>query len=194
MNRSDEKVLFENIKKGHLRSFETLFHQYYGYLCSYAEKFTLNHDSAEEIVQDFFVRFWEKREQINIDSSVKNYFSRSIKNLCLNFIQHRKTVEKHSQTLIQESKSDESYNEVYIETELAAKIEESILSLPGKRLEIFRLSREDGLKYHEIAKKLNVSIKTVETQMSLAIKTLREKLKEYITLFLFFIAIFINMD
>jgi RNA polymerase sigma-70 factor (ECF subfamily) len=190
MSQSDEKVLFENIKKGHLQSFETLFHRYYGYLCSYAEKFTLNHHAAEEIVQEFFVQLWEKREKISIESSVKNYFFRSIKNHCLNYIQHQKIHDKYSKTALQERKSDESHDEVYIETELAAKIEESILSLPEKRREIFRLSREEGLKYSEIAIKLNISIKTVETQMSLAIRSLREKLKEYITSFLFFFIFF----
>ena len=194
MSTSDEKVLFENIKKGHLQSFETLFHHYYGYLCSYGEKFTRNHDTAEEIVQEFFVRLWEKREQINIESSVKNYFFRSIKNLCLNYIQHQKIIDNHRKTLLKESLTDESYDDIYIEKELAVKIEESISLLPEKRREIFRLSREEGLKYHEIAKKLNISIKTVETQMSLAIKTLRDKLKDYSAFFLFLVAFFNHLN
>ena len=84
MSQSDERELFESIKKGHMKSFETLFHQYYRYLCVYAEKITQNHDVAEEIVQDFFVRLWEKREQLSINSSIKSYFFRSVKNLCLN--------------------------------------------------------------------------------------------------------------
>jgi RNA polymerase sigma-70 factor (ECF subfamily) len=78
---------------------------------------------------------------------------------------------------------DDSYPEI----DLAFKIEESINSLPEKRKEIFRLSRQEGLKYHEIAQKLNISVKTVETQMSLAIKTLRDKLKKYNTFFYTFL-------
>ena len=92
--------------------------------------------------------------------------------------------------MLQISKTEELYNEIYIETELASKIEESITSLPEKRREIFRLSREEGLKYREIAKKLNISVKTVEAQISLAIKTLRDKLKDYSSLFLFFLHLF----
>ena len=190
MSKADEKVLFENIKKGDIHSFETLFHHYYKFLCSFAVQYIHDPAIAEEIVQDFFLRFWEKKQQINIESSVKNYFFRSVKNLCLNYIQHQKIVERHSQTLFKESKFDESYDEVYIETELAAKIEESILSLPEKRREIFRLSREDGLKYHEIAKKMDISVKTVETQMSLAIKYLRNKLKDYLTILLMLLYFF----
>jgi len=186
MSQSDERVLFENMKKGHIKSFEKLFHQYYGYLCSFAERFTNDHDSAEEIVQDFFVRLWEKRLQLNIDSSVKSYFFRSVKNLCLNYIQHQKITEKHQINLRLENNIKETYDDIYIESELAEKIKKSILSLPEKRREIFRLSREEGLKYRDIAKKLNISVKTVETQMSLAIKSLRDKLKDYTSFILFF--------
>ena len=77
---------------------------------------------------------------------------------------------------------DDSFPEI----ELAQIIEESINSLPEKRREIFRLSRQDGLKYQEIADKLNISVKTVETQITLALKTLRDKLKNYSTFFTLF--------
>ncbi len=190
MSESDEKVLFENIKKGNLTSFETIFHQYYGFLCSYAEKIIKNSSAAEEIVQDFFVRFWEKREQISIQTSLKSYFFSSIKNLCLNHIQHQKIREKHKLTIVSEYKTSDLLDDVFVEIDLAKKIEESIQSLPEKRREIFRLSRESGLKYHEIAKKLNISLKTVETQMSLAIKYLRDKLKDYLTIMLMLLYFF----
>lgn len=190
MNKNSETEYFEKIKKGDMKAFEFLFHEYYGYLCLYASKILNDHDTAEEIVQDFFVRLWEKREQIFIETSVKNYFFRSVKNLCLNSIQHDKIKAKHTQKVISQSEISTSDDESFVEFDLAEKIEESIQSLPQKRREIFRLSREEGLKYREIAKKLNVSVKTVETQMSLAIKTLREKLKKYSS-FLFFFLIFI---
>jgi RNA polymerase sigma-70 factor (ECF subfamily) len=179
MNQPDEKDLFEKIKKGDEKAFEILFHKYYGILCSFATKIIKDDVAAEEIVQDFFVKLWEKREQLFIETSLKNYLFRSIKNLCLNFIQHNKTKIRHAQMVLSEVESNFSDDSNYPEVDLFVKIEESISSLPEKRLEIFRLSRQEGLKYHEIAQKLNISIKTVETQMSLAIKTLREKLKNY---------------
>lgn len=88
--------------------------------------------------------------------------------------------------VLSEVESNISEDSSFQEVDLFVKIEESINSLPEKRQEIFRLSRNDGLKYHEIAQKLNISIKTVETQMSLAIKTLRDKLKNYNSFFTFF--------
>ena len=186
MNQQEEKTLFERIKKGDEKAFEILFHSYYGYLCLFAVKIINDRESAEEIVQDFFVKLWEKREKLQIETSVKNYLFRSVKNLCLNFIKHNKTKMRYTQIIVSEVESNFSDENHYPEIELPEKIEESINSLPEKRREIFRLSRQEGLKYHEIAQKLNISIKTVETQMSLAIKTLRELLKKYNSFFTFF--------
>jgi RNA polymerase sigma-70 factor (ECF subfamily) len=88
--------------------------------------------------------------------------------------------------VISETENNYSDDDSFPEIELSQIIEESINSLPEKRKEIFRLSRQEGLKYHEIAAKLNISIKTVETQITLALKTLRDKLKNYSTFFTFF--------
>jgi len=183
MNQPEEKELFDRIKKSDEKAFEMLFHKYYGHLCLFATKIIKDDASAEEIVQDLFVKLWEKREQLSIETSLKNYLFRSVKNLCLNYIQHNKTKIVHAQSVLSEMESNFSDDNNYPEIDLAFKIEESINSLPGKRREIFRLSRQEGLKYHEIAEKLNISIKTVETQMSLAIKTLRDKLRKYNTFF-----------
>ena len=186
MNQPEEKDVFEKIKKGDEKAFEKLFHKYYGILCSFATKIINDDVAAEEIVQDLFVKLWEKREQLFIETSLKNYLFRSVKNLCLNTIQHNKTKIRYAQIVISEVENQFTDDNNYPEPDLSVKIEESINSLPEKRREIFLLSRQDGLKYHEIAQKLNISIKTVETQMSLAIKTLRDKLKKYSSFFLFF--------
>jgi RNA polymerase sigma-70 factor (ECF subfamily) len=189
MELSAETVLFNKIKKGDEKAFETLFHQYYSYLCLYASKIIENDIAAEEIVQGFFVGFWEKREKLNIETSIKNYLFRSIKNLCLNYIKHNKIKARYAQDILAEANSNSSIEDRYIEIDLALKIKESIQSLPEKRRKIFQLSREEGLKYREIAEKLNISIKTVEAQMSLAFKYLRNKLEKYntfLTLFLCF--------
>lgn len=186
MELSDEKLV-ENVKNDDIESFEILFRRYYGYLCSYACQIVKDSANAEEIVQDFFVRLWEKRAKLFIETSVKNYFFRSIKNHCINAIQHDKIKAKYAQKIIAETEIAFSDEENFVEPELSEKISESIQELPEKRQEIFRLSREEGLKYREIAEKLNISVKTVETQMSLAIKFLRDKLKKYSALFILFL-------
>lgn len=181
MNPEEEKELFAKFTQGHIKSFEILFHRYYNSLCLYASKITGNDNSAEEIVQDFFVKLWEKRTSIDVESSVKSYFFRSIKNHCLNYIKHINVVQKHVNT----PSNNVLHDTIFTEFGMIEKIENSINELPKRRREIFKLSREEGLKYREISKKLNISIKTVETQMSLAISTLRKKLKDYLPLLFF---------
>ena len=187
MNLQEEKALFKEISNSNEKAFEKLFHRYYGHLCLFASRIIQNDNAAEEIVQDFFVKLWEKREQITIETSVKSYLFRAVKNLCLNFIQHNKTKLHYVQSILSEVSNNQTDDDSFTEINLAEKIEESIQSLPTKRREIFRLNREEGLKYREIAEKLNISIKTVETQMGLAIKTLRDKLKSYNTFFMLFL-------
>ncbi len=190
MKPQQEKDLFEEIRNDNEKAFEHLFHDYYGHLCLFASGILKDEISAEEIVQDFFVKLWEKRKQLTIKTSVKSYLFQSIKNLCLNFIQHNKTKLRYAQSVLSNLENKQSDEDYFTEIDLAEKIEESIRSLPVKRQEIFRMSREDGLKYREIAKKLNISIKTVEAQMGLAIKTLRNKLKIYNTLFTLFLCFY----
>jgi len=185
MNREEEAVLFEKIKKGDENAFERLFHSHYSHLCLFAEHFVRNHAEAEEIVQDIFVRLWENKSRITIATSVKNYLFRSVKNRCLNFLQHKKIETRYAEKLLAEAEQSTPDDTDIIESGLLHKIEETINSMPQKRQEIFRLSREEGLKYREISEKLDISLKTVETHMGLAIKTLRDKLNQFTSFILF---------
>ena len=140
MNHPDDKTLFKRITEGDEKAFEILFHTYYANLCRFATGIISNDEIAEEIVQDLFVKFWEKRTQITIDSSVKNYLYRAVKNQCINTIKHNNIVAQHISSQLSEKETDIRPDELFLATELAKKIEESIASLPEKRREIFRLS------------------------------------------------------
>lgn len=184
MNLFEERNLLDELKKGKPEALETLFREYYAALCLFAAALLQNNSAAEEIVQGFFVRLWEQRQQININSSLKNYLFRAVKNRCINYVKHEKTKRQHIKNVAAEM-NNADYSTYFLEVDLKKDIEKSIAALPEKRREIFRLSREEGLKYREIAEKLGISIKTVETQMGLAIKYLRESLRKYKALMLF---------
>ena len=188
-NEISDKALFSQIKNGNTLAFKTIFNRYYQNLCIFASQILKNNNQAEEIVQDLFVKMWEKKETLNITTSVKNYLYRSVRNSCYNFIGHNKIKLRFQQKVTENAKFHSIPDNNYIEIGLFEKIDEAINSLPEKRKEIFLLSREEGLKYREIAEQLNISIKTVETQMGLAIKHLRQKLKHYSFIF---ISIFIR--
>ncbi len=187
MLTGSDNQIFEAIKRDDNGAYEIVFREYYRPMTAYAFRFLGNIADSESIVQDVFLRLWQKRKEIMITSSLQNYLFRSVKNHCINQIEHEK-IKSGYQTLVIRNDADRSeYSEFFLEFGLMNKIEAAIASLPEKRQEIFRLAREDGLKYREIADRLNISIKTVETQMTLALKQLRESLKEYKNLVMFFV-------
>jgi len=179
MDQADDKELYLKLREGDERAFQILFKKYYSAMCHFARQFLNDSELAEETVQDMFVKIWEKRTTLNIETSVKHYFFRSVRNQCLNQIQHEKIKKQYSNMVLESAHQDIDPEHYYVEVGLIQRIERSIDSLPPKRQEIFRLSREQGMKYKDIADTLNISVKTVEAQMGLALKHLREELKEF---------------
>ncbi|MCW0483486.1 RNA polymerase sigma-70 factor [Gaoshiqia sediminis] len=179
MNNQTDKELFAQLKTGYEPAFKQLFLKYYAPLCYYARQYFDEDEKAEEVVQDVFVRIWAMRTKLDIEISVRQYFFRAVKNQCINQLQHQHIEQKYAHTVQEDFKNDRDTNPYFMEVGLQQKIETCIEALPEKRREIFRLSREEGLKYKEIADRLNISVKTVETQMGLALKQLREQLKDY---------------
>lgn len=172
-----EQILVERLRNKDKRAFELVFNEYYGLLKSYAFRFVDEVEEAEEIVQDVFVKFWEKCEKIAADSSVKSYLYRSVHNTALNYLKHQKVKDAYRQYVI--GFMEEAAEEVKEEkTGVQERILAEIDNLPPRCSEIFKLSRLEGLKYKEIAEHLKISIKTVEVQMGKALKILREKLKD----------------
>ena len=187
MTEPDIKAIAAQIQKGDKGAFKILFETYYAILCAYAFQFVKNNETAEEMVQSVFVKLWEKHHSLEIETSLKHYLYRSVRNQSLNYIQHKKIQDHFVKKSYEEQTRNYVPRENFPDPGLMKKIEASINSLPEKRRNIFRLNREEGLKYKEIAQKLNISIKTVENQMGAALRTLREKLKDYNQFFVLFL-------
>jgi RNA polymerase sigma-70 factor (ECF subfamily) len=172
------------LQSGKIEDYEALFRQYYPQLVSYACKYLADVDVAREIVQDFFVRLFEKKDSIFIDTSIKSYLFRSVYNCCMNYINHRAIQEKHLKNILADETDENLENEIHT-VELQKKIFEIIEKLPVKCRRIFKMNRLEGMKNEEIARELNLSKRTVETQISKALKILRSKLSDYLTLILY---------
>lgn len=179
MDLTEDRELYLKLKDGDEQAFKALFLRYYSAMCHFACQFLADSEQAEEIVQDMFVKIWEKRLVLNIETSVKHYLFRSVRNHCLNQIQHEKIKKQYASKVLEIAQHEINTEQYFLEVDLIQRIEKCIDSLPPKRKEIFRLSREQGLKYKEIADKLDISVKTVEAQMGLALKYLREELKDF---------------
>lgn len=162
-----------------MAGFEQLFRQYYAPLVVYANKYVSDMDLAREIVQDFFVRLYEKRNNLSIDVSIKSYLYRSVFNCCINFINQKNIQDKHLKIILLERNDEENLENEINSVELQHKIYEVIEELPSKCRRIFKMNRMEGLKNDEIAQQLNLSKRTVETQISKALKILRAKLSDY---------------
>ncbi len=160
------------------KEIEVIFRTHYKDLLNYAYTFTGNIHFAEEIVQEVFLSVWEQRNKIEIDRSLKNYLMGAVKNKSINlktrYINKYKqfeNIEEYNITASQEIKYDEN--------EFNFQIRESIKMLPQQCRTIFLLSRFTSLTYPEIAKHLDISVKTVETQISLALKKLKHSIFEF---------------
>lgn len=165
-------------------SFEKLFRSLFPSLMTFAKKILVDEDDAREVVHQVFISVWEKRQEIDLSQSLKSYLFTSVHNRSLNVIRDRK---KFSSAEVPDVAGEWDVSSVIESMELEDKIMEVLSALPEKCREVFELSRFDGLKYSEIAERLHISVKTVENQMSKALKILREKLAKYLSILLWLI-------
>ncbi len=165
-------------------SFEKLFREYFSPLMAFARKMLVDEDDAREVVHQVFVSLWEMREKIDLSTTLRPYLYTSVHHRSLNLIRDRK---KFSREELPDRAGEWDVSAEIESMELEEKIRQALESLPEKCREIFELNRFSGLKYSEIAGQLHISVKTVENQMSKALKILREKLLKYLTLLMWLV-------
>lgn len=171
------------IREGNEAAFKQLFHFYYASLCRYATGIISSAEDAEEIVQQVFLRIWERREALNITVSFKAYLYRSVHNASLNHKQRRKNDVRFDDLPLRIVHAAEVSHEMDVKL-LEKEIGKALNSLPEQCRKIFELSRFEELKYREIAELLDISIKTVENHMGKALRIMREQLSAYLPLLL----------
>jgi len=180
MHSSDNKT-----KQCDITTFKSLYLEYYKKLCFHAYKITKRNDIAEEVVQDVFVKIWEKRENLDLSGNISSYLYRAVLNESLNFLKKQKST-AYDENSIQNLKSHSNFHEMEInQSEMRKEIRKAIKKLPDKTRRVFIMSRKLEFSYQEIANRLDISTKGVEYHICKALKLLREDLDP--TLFLFFL-------
>jgi len=178
--RIKEEILIQRLINDDQTAFELLFRYYYPGLVVYASRIIGDKDEAEEIVQDFFVRLWRGRKEIRKANTLKNFFFTSVKNRSLNYLKKEKINEKILQKLQNLVEKERLYQpDLFVESEIQARVKQAFKKLQPRTNQIFKLSRYEGLTNDQIAESLNISKRTVETQISNALKILRGELKDY---------------
>lgn len=183
MNEQDH-FLIEGLKRGDRAVFERIFRTYYQELCGFALRYLADPVEAEEVVQDLFFKIWIRKEELLINTSLKSYLYKAVANHSLNHLRHQEIQRKYMDYVGFEVNNAAGGIQLDSDGELQKIVNKALQELPEKRREIFELSRFEGLKYHEIADKLGINIKTVETQMTRALEFMRRYLQEFISVIL----------
>lgn len=165
-----------------LGAFEQLFRGLFKPLCAFANRYVGDIDDAKNLVHEVFIALWEKYDELPADTNYRSYLYTGVRNRCLNHLRDKK---KHL-TIEHLAEHPATGLESALETtELEVKIDRAIQSLPEKCRMVFELNRIEGLRYAQIAEKMQISVKTVEAQMSKALSVLREQLSEFLCLLIF---------
>jgi RNA polymerase sigma-70 factor (family 1) len=181
--RTIEELLFKRVREGDERSFEMLFRKYYPCLSSYATVFVKCDDLARELVHETFIKIWERRDSIIVESSFKSYIYRSVHNNCINFLKKSRYLSEKNEVVRDEILKQHEINMYYFDQEsldrllpddFEAAFSRGLSKLPDQCREIFVLCRDDKLSYQEVADRLGISVNTVKTQMKRALSKLRE--------------------
>jgi len=171
--------LQQRVCEGDIAAFRIIFDSLFNRLNLFAYSFVQNKDSAVDIVDDLFTKLWVNRQHITEIKNLRVYLYTATKNASLNFLSAKaKEIITESYDYINIQITDHNNPEKLMVTqEFQKKINEAIESLPPRCKLVFKLVREDGLKYAEVANILNLSIKTVDNQMVMAVSKIRESVK-----------------
>ena len=178
--KADE--LFNQFKSGDQKALESLFYVYFPRLNDFAKNVIKDDVISQDIVQEVFVKVWEKRSEIE-SIHFEAFLFRLVRNRCIDYIKHLKVVSNRMQEFQVLSRYEELYrvdfiaNQPYvlIEKELKEKIEKTIQNLPDRCREVFVMSRINGMKNKEIAEELNINIKNVERHLNRALQSFRKE-------------------
>ena len=178
----NKEILFEDIKCGNLSAFEALFRQYYPAMCVIAGKLVANREVAEDIVQDVFIRLWEKKAEYDKIPDFRTFLYVAVRNLCYNYLRDKKKTIDFSQIELPDKQL--SFQEQLIQEETYRLISNAIAELPVQSGKIMRLALE-GKQNKEISEILGIAVTTVKTLKYNALKMLKNSLKGYFPVLLY---------
>ena len=178
MERFNQDRVLNELARGSKQALEQLFGYYYPRLYNFSKSFLKLEEGIDDILQEVFLKIWDNRKNIKTSYSFNSFIFTITRNLLLNELRSRLNNQKFRERIKGLSLAEEFVSFEQVEyTELKEKIDHLVGEMPEKQREVFRLSREEGLSYKEIAEKLNISEKTIEYHIHQAIGFLKKRLK-----------------
>lgn len=179
-NRQDSLGHF--LKSGDEKSFQIVFEFYFPRLTRFAFTFLHNTSYSDDIVMEVMETFWMKRESLRSINNPKTYFYACVRNKCIDFIRKKKDILAFDIDVEQVSQYFTKRNpeNIFLENELYDKIDRTVNALPVKTRMVYRLIKEDGLKYSEVAEVMDISQKTVDYHLSNAMQMIRSEVNNYL--------------
>lgn len=175
---SDRNLIEDLLQPGaDVRAFERVFHRYYPMVLNFIKGMLKDFVMAEDVAQNIFMKLWLNRLTLHKDQSLKNYLCVMARNEVINILTSKSSKSLTLQPSIQDSSlMDRSVEDWLSYNETNARIQNDIEALPPQRREVFKMSRYEHMSNMEIAVKLNLSIRTVEKHIELALKDLRRSM------------------
>lgn len=180
MNPQDQDRLLAGLKSNNSIALKEIFESLYPLVYHTILRVVEETSLAEDLAQEVFIRFWNKRQKIDIKYTLPAYLKKMALNQALGYLRSNKSKFSDEVPLNEPLPATENPDHRVLDLELAEHMDAAIDSLPERCKLVFRLSRFEGLSYQEISDALQISIKTVENQMGKALKILREKMKPYL--------------
>jgi RNA polymerase sigma-70 factor (ECF subfamily) len=178
MTKNTDQELITSLQNGDESAMDVLFRRHYKSICRSVYRILKDNNLAEDIAQEVFLGLWKKRDKLKITTSVQAYLKRTAVNKSLNFIRDQKIKFDDEEKMPVQYNNQSTSQQKLEADDLQNLINDSIDLLPEKCRLVFTLSRFEEMTYQEIANELNISIKTVENQISKALKFLRKALKQ----------------
>lgn len=184
--------LMREIKADNMFAFDVLYKKYSNRVYKFGHSILKSQEESENLMQDVFLNLWENRHKVEKDSSVKSYVFTITYNSAISIIRKKARESEFVEYLKTLQEINEDPVNIELEyNELADKLDEIIRELPQRQKEVYLLHKVEGLKYSEIAERLNISLNTIENHMSRALKTIREKLGNYSLIAILFWYLFV---
>lgn len=174
-----DQELIASIKNDSEPAFRAIYDAHYKLMLGVGINITRDIDTAKEVVQEVFYQFWKNRNSLKENIAIRNYLKRAVINRCINQVKYNSKFT--SDEVLEEQKTEQLSPDTALETsELKKRIEIALQNLPEKARIIFILKRHEGMSLKEIAEKLDISPKTVENQITRAVKLLKEEIEPYL--------------